>query len=257
MTTKAARSLQYVPVDEIPDAPTNAKDHARTLIDSSITRFRFIEPLVIDERTGRLIAGHGRRDSLQRMQRAGLTPPEGIQVRKDGTWMAPVSRGWASVDDDDAEAAGIALNRVGEAGGWLDDQLHDSLTRLAALPDGLAALGFTKADLTRLAPSNSSGSLLALADVSVAEPTHVVERGDIWNISHHVLVCADVMTQHDLWAPLLAPGALFIPYPGPYVALSDRADQTPFVMVQPDTYVAGHVLDKFAAVRGKKSVSKR
>lgn len=250
------RRLEYMALDAIPDAPTNAKAHAEDLIDSAISRFRFVEPPVLDERTGKLVSGHGRRNSLRRMKAAGLPAPEGVHVDAKGDWHAPVVRGWASTDDADAEATGVALNRSGEVGGWHNDQLVDSLKRLAAMPAGLTGVGFDMADLAALIPeAPSKGELLTRTDVTVAEPTHVVEHLQVYKLGTHHLVIADVMTEHHVWAPLLTPETLFIPYPGPYVPLSERAELRPFVMVQPDHYIAGHILDKWVAVRPDDAVT--
>jgi hypothetical protein len=49
---------------------------------------------------------------------------------------------------------------------------------------------------------------------------------------------------------------LFVPYPTPTLPLTQRATRQRLVMVQPDVWLAGHVLDKFASVRGDDAVSK-
>ncbi len=84
-----------------------------------------------------------------------------------------------------------------------------------------------------------------------------METGEVYRIGEHVLVVADVMTDWAIWAPLLEDGALFVPYPGPYSALSDKAKDRPMVLVQPDHYLAAHLLDKYAAVRGEAAVVKQ
>jgi hypothetical protein len=47
---------------------------------------------------------------------------------------------------------------------------------------------------------------------------------------------------------------LFVPYPTPTLPLTQRSATRPLLMVQPDTWLAGHVLDKYAAVRGEDAV---
>lgn len=136
------RRLEYMPVDAIEEALVNPKDHDDALIDASMGRFGFMEIPVLDERTGRLVAGHGRRSRVMALRDAGDDPPEGVVVDKDGTWLLPVARGWSSKDDDDAHAAGIALNRGAEAGGWKVDVLFDVLNGFSTEPDGLVGLGF-------------------------------------------------------------------------------------------------------------------
>ncbi len=143
------RRIIYMPLDEIVPADVNPKDHDEEVIAGSIGRFGFIEPAVLDERTGKLVAGHGRSDELRRRQAAGEKAPEGVQV-KGGRWLVPVVRGWSSRTDDEAHAAGIALNRAGEKGGWKTDVLFDLLDRFAQQEDGLVGLGFDSADIDDL-----------------------------------------------------------------------------------------------------------
>lgn len=124
------RTIEYLPLDEVPSALKNPKQHDDDLLDSSFGRFGVVDIPVIDERTGRLVSGHGRRDTITRARDAGQPPPDGVRVREDGTWLVPVVRGWHSVDDEDAHAAGVAMNRASEAGGWDDRELTELLREL-------------------------------------------------------------------------------------------------------------------------------
>lgn len=137
------RTIEYVALDDLPSALVNPKEHDQQLIEDSIGRFGFLEIPVLDERTGRLVAGHGRRDQLTAMRAAGQPPPEGITVTDDGRWLVPTVRGWSSTDDDEAHAAGIAINRGAESGGWNIPVLYDILDGLAHDEGfGLVGLGF-------------------------------------------------------------------------------------------------------------------
>ena len=53
--------------------------------------------------------------------------------------------------------------------------------------------------------------------------------------------------------PADLPGRLFCPYPDPYYPLLDRPRADPCLFVQPNKYLAGHLLDKYAAVFGPDS----
>lgn len=139
------RRIRYVPVEDVVPAEINAKRHAPAAIAASIDRFGFLAPLVVDGRTGRLVAGHGRLSDLTRRHAAGDEPPAGVRV-KAGRWLVPVVEGWGSGSDDEANAAAVALNRIEEAGGW---QLADLYALLDEIADGagLAGTGFTADDL--------------------------------------------------------------------------------------------------------------
>jgi hypothetical protein len=107
-------------------------------------------------------------------------------------------------------------------------------------------------------PEQSDGSLLALTEVTIGEPRHAVARGDVWELDHHILICADVLTGWSIWKPFLKGSqTVFAPYPGPFVPLTQKADTLRFVMVQPDGYVAGHILDRYADIKGANHVRKR
>ena len=151
-TTQEPRWLDYVPVDDLAEMidERNAKGHDLDELRASMDRFGYTAPIEVDERTGRLAAGHGRVELLVASQGAGFDPPEGITVDDEGRWRAPVVRGWSSKDDAEAEAYLIASNRIVEAGGWLPDRLAESLGRIAATDLGLDGVGYTDAELARL-----------------------------------------------------------------------------------------------------------
>jgi hypothetical protein len=98
-------------------AQRNPKKHALPALRDSIGRFGYVEPIVLDERTGRLVAGHGRAKALSLMKAKGGKPPAGV-AEKDGEWLVPVLRGWASRSDQEAEAYLLASNQLTVAGGW-------------------------------------------------------------------------------------------------------------------------------------------
>lgn len=144
---KAKRWQEYLPLDDLQPNPANPKDHVIEGIDGAMGRFGYIEPISIDERTGYLISGHGRRLSLLARRDAGTEPPEGVEVGDDGRWLVPVNRGWSSKDDGEARAALVALNRWVERGGWKRDELTDILESLSTSDDGLFGVGFESGDL--------------------------------------------------------------------------------------------------------------
>jgi hypothetical protein len=162
MTQDVQRRTEYMDLEALAEDPANPKDHDLPLLGSSVGRFGFIEPMVLDERTGYLISGHGRRESLLQMRDAGEAPPDGVVTADDGTWLAPVTRGWSSRSDSEAHAALAALNRIGEKGGWNDATLLGLLDDVASTTEGLAGVGFTDTDvavLRRLAEAEAVYSI--------------------------------------------------------------------------------------------------
>lgn len=146
MTIDTPRRTEYVRLAELKVNPRNPKSHNLEEIDASVKRFGTIDPIVRDDRTGYIISGHGRRETLTRMFQAGEDAPDGVMVNESGEWLVPVGVGWASRTDAEATAALIALNRTTELGGWVDDSLLDALDSL----DDYSGVGFSEDDIEAL-----------------------------------------------------------------------------------------------------------
>lgn len=145
-----SRSIDFRPVAELKPDPRNPKDHDVGLIHTSVNRFGFVEPIVLDGRTGLIVSGHGRVKALQALEAEGGDPPEGIGVDEtSGRWHVPVVVGWESRNDAEAAAALIAMNRTTEMGGWVDESLLDLLEDLAATT-GLDGVGYDDGDVENL-----------------------------------------------------------------------------------------------------------
>lgn len=127
-------TLAYVPIGDLEPDPGNPKAHTIDTIVDAILRFGFMDPVVHDGRTGRLIAGHGRREALLTIHAdpdvteipAGIRAPDG----RDGVWEVPVVYGWSSASDDEAAAALVALNETTIRGGYDEWALLGILERL-------------------------------------------------------------------------------------------------------------------------------
>lgn len=145
-----ATAIEYRPLASLIVNPRNPKAHDTQAVAASVSRFGFIEPIVIDERTGFIISGHGRRRSLLDSQINGDPIPEGVTLADDGDWLIPVVTGYSSRDDNEATGALIALNRTNELGGWVDDELLNLLETLSQVDDGLEGVGYTDGDITAL-----------------------------------------------------------------------------------------------------------
>lgn len=144
------RRVEYLPLEDLVADPRNPKAHDEGTIDDSIGRFGMLDLIVRDERTGRIISGHGRSKALAAREARGESAPEGVKVDEEGRWLVPVVVGWASRTDTEAAAALIALNRTTELGGWVDDALLDLLDELDDVEDGLLGVGFGEDDIRAL-----------------------------------------------------------------------------------------------------------
>lgn len=154
----AERRTEYMRLSEILPADRNAKRHDKAAIKASIAEHGVIDTAVLDERTGKLIGGHGRLEGIGTLQQAGDEPPDGVTVADDGEWLVPIQRGWSSKDDADADAAAVKLNQLTIAGGWDDRILAEILGEQAAVAGdnaaaAIALLGFDQAQYDKLLAS--------------------------------------------------------------------------------------------------------
>lgn len=184
------RTITYVRLDDVPEAVRNPKGHDLALLAASIAAHGFTAPAILDERTGRLVAGHGRLHALRQMHATGKPRPDGVG-QDDGHWTIPLVRGWASADDAHADALIIADNKLTEVGGWDDRLLAEVLEDVADHSvDLLHLTGFTGDDLDRLiadtAPASDVGSDADdLPELAPGPP--VAAPGQVWELGGHRL----------------------------------------------------------------------
>src|SRR3972149_2702778 len=78
--------IEYMPLSALVKAPRNPTRHRVDAIDASVRRFGFVSPLILDEATGRLVAGYGRLDALAAARAAGAPPPGRVRAEA-GEWL--------------------------------------------------------------------------------------------------------------------------------------------------------------------------
>ena len=143
--------VEYEALGDMMRWPRNPKEHALSEIDRSISRFGFITPILVDDRTGRIVAGHGRLDVLEQMKERGEAPPQRVLATADGEWLVPVIRGVTFNSDGEAEAYLIADNQLTVAGGWNEPELARVLADLQAQGEMmLAGTGYDAAAVESL-----------------------------------------------------------------------------------------------------------
>lgn len=240
-----------LPIDTLHPFPGNPRVGDVEAVRKSLRRFGQQKPVVYHLRRGKRII-----------------------IAGNHTYLAALAEDWPELaaaeftgTKKEADAYALADNRTGDLGTYDYDNLLKLIGEVGDT-ELLADASYEAEDIRALeriiedaqpfegAPA-SDGSLLALTDVTMGDPVHEVEWGEVYRMGPHVLIVADVMTDWHLWQPYLAAAdddALFLPYPGPYAPLSSKAEARALVMVQPDTFLAGHVLDKYQAVRGPDSI---
>lgn len=142
--------LELMPLSELMklEWERNPKEHDIVGLRGSMRRFGFTIPLVLDERTGRIVAGHGRLHALAAEHAEGNPPPRLI-VEAEGDWLVPVLRGIEFSSVAEAEAYLVADNRLSEIGGWNETKLGAILADLSR--EGIASgLGWSDRELATL-----------------------------------------------------------------------------------------------------------
>lgn len=180
--------VEYLPLASLQPAKRHPKKHRIETVLASMSRFGYVSPMIMDERTGRLVVGHGRLESLQKAKSEGKSPPDRIRVQPDD-WLVPVVRGIAFANDQDAEAYLLADNQTTVLGGWDDHELQTIIEELGR-DDALVGTGFEDFYQDQL-------------EVEQDDPTTLIDRaaelqekwqtalGQLWLIGKHRLLCGD------------------------------------------------------------------
>lgn len=139
--------IQYEDFEEVKKWPRNPKDHDLHEIRKSFLRFGFVTPILVDEKSGNLVAGHGRVDTLAMLKERGEDPPKRTEVTEDGKWLIPVLRGISFDNFAEAEAYLLADNRLTEIGGWNTEILSVILSEIVDVDGALDGVGYDIAEV--------------------------------------------------------------------------------------------------------------
>ena len=139
--------IVFTKLSEIQEADRNVKDHDIGSIHESMNRFGFTSPLLLNEATGKLVAGHGRIEALKQKKQFKEGVPANIKVDDEsGEWLVPVIRGVSFKNEEEVQAYLLADNRLVELGGWNTNALIEELEKLAE-ESSLEGTGFDDADI--------------------------------------------------------------------------------------------------------------
>jgi ParB-like chromosome segregation protein Spo0J len=178
---KGPIEIRYEPLSKIVKAPRNPREHDLGAIHESIARFGFVSPIIINEKTGRLVVGHGRVDALRQLQADGTPPPDRV-IRDGDEWLVPVIHGIEFADEQDAEAFLLADNRTSELSGWIESDLAAILREHAETERGLAGIGYDGDDLDEMLQRITGEGPQLSGDTQPFERDHQCPKcGHTWN----------------------------------------------------------------------------
>jgi len=127
-----------VPIAQLALSPYNPRTISRDALarlTRSYARFGCVKPIVVNRRTGRVVAGH---QGVRAAKRAGLTELPVVHV---------------DLDESAEKALNVALNNPNLAGEWDFPRLADVLRDLEGADFDLTLTGFDPSQIAELMPA--------------------------------------------------------------------------------------------------------
>lgn len=184
---KTTTEMQLVPLSKLVPYVNNARTHSPeqlTKLRSSLREFGFINPVIID-RDFNVIAGHGR-----------------IAAAKE-EGMEEVPCVFADfLTEAQKKAYILADNRMALDAGWDEELLRIEIESLQGADFDVSLTGFGEDEIADLFAADGEKDVEDDDfDLSAAlEKAAFVERGDIWTVGRHRLMCGDATSAEDVAA---------------------------------------------------------
>ena len=184
---KTTTEMQLVPLSKLVPYVNNARTHSPeqlTKLRSSLREFGFINPVIID-RDFNVIAGHGR-----------------IAAAKE-EGMEEVPCVFADfLTEAQKKAYILADNRMALDAGWDEELLRIEIESLQGADFDVSLTGFGEDEIADLFAGDGEKDVKDDDfDLSAAlEKAAFVERGDIWTVGRHRLMCGDATSAEDMAA---------------------------------------------------------
>ena len=176
---KNTDKYEMIDISELHPYENNARTHSDSQLEAicnSIKEFGFINPVIIDE-NNMILVGHGRIEASKRL----------------GIKQAPFRR-VTNLTDDQKKAYILADNRLSDLGGWDEEMLAQELESISL---DMSAFGFEdfNIDIDEPEPEIEEDDF----DVDGAfEMESRVERGQVWKLGEHRLMCGDSTSAEDI-----------------------------------------------------------
>lgn len=173
MLIKKKNVAALLPAEYNPRKDLKPGDAEYEKLKRSITEFGYVEPVIWNQTTGRVVGGHQRLKVLQEM---GMTEIDCVIIE---------------VSEEKEKALNIALNKI--SGDWDTDKLALLITDLQGSDLAVSLTGFEPAEIDALFKDDIKDGVKD-DDFDVEEelkkPT-ITKSGDIWTLGNHRLICGD------------------------------------------------------------------
>ena len=181
---KTTTQMTLVEINKLIPYINNARTHSVEQINklrSSLREFGFINPVIIDKDYG-IIAGHGRV----------------LAAKEEGIEKVPC----VLVDyltETQKKAYILADNRMALDAGWDEELLKLEIEALQGEAFDIGLTGFDEKDLADLFKMDEGDVKDDDYDLTAAlEKAAFVEKGDVWVVGRHRLVCGDATSEDDV-----------------------------------------------------------
>ena len=175
---------QLIPSDYNPRKDLKPGDAEYDKLKRSIEQFGYVEPVIWNKTTGRVVGGHQRLKVLIDM---GITEVECVVVE---------------LPETKEKALNVALNKI--SGDWDKDKLALLIADLQGSDFDVSLTGFDPSELDDLFKSSIKDGLHDDnfdVDEELKQPP-VTKLGDLWTLGRHRLVCGD-STKAETFAVLM------------------------------------------------------
>ncbi len=173
MTIEKIKVEQLLPADYNPRKDLKPGDAEYEKLKRSLEQFGYVEPVIWNKTTGRVVGGHQRLKVLQDM---GITEVDCVVVE---------------MDEEKEKALNIALNKI--SGDWDKDKLALLIADLQGAEFDVSLTGFEPAEIDALFKDTlKDGVKEDDFDVKAElQKPAITKAGDVWTLGRHRLVCGD------------------------------------------------------------------
>lgn len=182
---RTTTQMEMVSIDKLIPYVNNARTHSAEQVNklrSSLREFGFVNPVIVDKDYG-IIAGHGRV----------------LAAKEEGIDEVPC----VLVDyltEAQKKAYIIADNRFAQDAGWDEELLRIEIESLQGEDFDISLTGFEADEIADLFKDGNDKEVQDDDyDLSAAlEKAAFVERGDVWTVGRHRLMCGDATSADDV-----------------------------------------------------------
>lgn len=180
------------------------RGHAVAGIARSIETFGYLNPIIVQAGTYRILAGHGRFEAL----------------RRRGVDQVPVIV--VEISDEKADLYTIADNKLGEISAWDTEVLAELVRVLRGLDINLDVTGFSERELQQLLDAHLEDPAGGQDDVVEPEAPAISAAGDLWELRDHRVFCGD-STQESSYREVLGAGRADLVFTDPPYGVDYKA----------------------------------